>query len=92
MVSRLLGRIPRTLRSGRLYDYSKFNHQVLNFGFPDHHSPPLDLLFQIIVSMDNWLSASPEHVAVIHCVGGKGAFWLHSSPRLALSLMPQVLS
>ncbi|ELR18315.1 Phosphatidylinositol-3,4,5-trisphosphate 3-phosphatase [Acanthamoeba castellanii str. Neff] len=65
-------RIPRTLRSGRLYDYSKFNHQVLNFGFPDHHSPPLDLLFQIIVSMDNWLSASPEHVAVIHCVGGKG--------------------
>lgn len=58
--------------SGRLYDYSKFNHQVLNFGFPDHHSPPLDLLFQIIVSMDNWLSASPEHVAVIHCVGGKG--------------------
>lgn len=58
--------------SGRTYDYSKFNHQVLNFGFPDHHSPPLDLLIQIIVSMDNWLSASAEHVAVVHCVGGKG--------------------
>jgi len=58
--------------SGRSYDYSKFNHQVLEFYFPDHHSPPLDLLFKILLSMDNWLSAFPGNVAVIHCKGGKG--------------------
>ncbi|KAL6068005.1 Tensin-3 [Balamuthia mandrillaris] len=58
--------------SGRRYDYSKFNHQVLEYYFPDHHSPPLDLLTKIIVSMDSWLSADPLNVSVIHCVGGKG--------------------
>jgi len=63
----------------------------MEFGFPDHHNPPLDLLFkvlnpelnpslttttikmltlrkQIVLSMDNWLKASPQHVAVVHCV------------------------
>jgi hypothetical protein len=31
--------------SGRGYDYDKFNNQILEFGFPDHHSPPLHMLF-----------------------------------------------
>eukprot|EP01102_Stenamoeba_stenopodia_P019431 TRINITY_DN7336_c0_g1_i1.p1 TRINITY_DN7336_c0_g1~~TRINITY_DN7336_c0_g1_i1.p1 ORF type:complete len:411 (+),score=84.99 TRINITY_DN7336_c0_g1_i1:184-1416(+) len=54
------------------YDYTKFDDQIMEFGFPDHHNPPLDLLFKIVLSMDNWLKASPQHVAVVHCVGGKG--------------------
>jgi len=55
--------------SGRHYDYSKFNNQVLEYYFPDHHSPPLNLLFMIIVSMDSWLAADPLNVAVVHCIG-----------------------
>eukprot|EP01102_Stenamoeba_stenopodia_P005954 TRINITY_DN1665_c0_g7_i1.p1 TRINITY_DN1665_c0_g7~~TRINITY_DN1665_c0_g7_i1.p1 ORF type:complete len:612 (-),score=145.06 TRINITY_DN1665_c0_g7_i1:134-1969(-) len=54
------------------YDYSKFNNQVIDFGFPDHHNPPLDLLFKIIYSMDEWLRKHEDNVAVVHCVGGKG--------------------
>ncbi len=55
--------------SEREYDYSKFDNQLQDFGFPDHHSPPLDMLFQIILSMDNWLRASDDNVAVVHwCV------------------------
>ncbi|KAL6078780.1 Tensin-3, variant 2 [Balamuthia mandrillaris] len=40
--------------------------------FPDHHNPPLDLLFSVVLSLDNWLRADPANVAVVHCVGGKG--------------------
>jgi len=45
---------------------------VIDFGFPDHHNPPLDLLFKIIYSMDEWLRKHEDNVAVVHCVGGKG--------------------
>src|SRR5690606_11288525 len=58
--------------SSMTYDTSKFGNQVLQYFFPDHHAPPLDLLIQIVASIDNWLHASPEHVAVVHCKGGKG--------------------
>jgi len=58
--------------SEKQYDYSKFNDMCLEFPFPDHHPPPLDVLFKVILSMENWLAASPDHVAVVHCKGGKG--------------------
>jgi protein-tyrosine phosphatase len=58
--------------SEKTYTYEKFNNQILEFGFPDHFNPPLNLLFKIIVSMHNWLSAGADHVAVVHCKGGKG--------------------
>ena len=58
--------------SEKEYDYSKFDNQLQDFGFPDHHSPPMDMLFKIVLSMDNWLRASKENVAVVHCMGGKG--------------------
>ena len=55
--------------SEREYDYGKFDNQLQDFGFPDHHSPPLDMLFKIILSMDNWLRAGKDNVAVVHwCV------------------------
>eukprot|EP01118_Nematostelium_gracile_P020170 TRINITY_DN969_c0_g2_i1.p1 TRINITY_DN969_c0_g2~~TRINITY_DN969_c0_g2_i1.p1 ORF type:complete len:261 (+),score=60.85 TRINITY_DN969_c0_g2_i1:116-898(+) len=56
----------------RDYNYEKFNNQILNFPFPDHHAPPLDLLLQVVHSIDNWLKASDKNVAVMHCKGGKG--------------------
>eukprot|EP01091_Cochliopodium_minus_P018634 TRINITY_DN7614_c0_g1_i1.p1 TRINITY_DN7614_c0_g1~~TRINITY_DN7614_c0_g1_i1.p1 ORF type:complete len:679 (-),score=154.91 TRINITY_DN7614_c0_g1_i1:367-2403(-) len=58
--------------SEKEYDYSKFDNQLLEFGFPDHHSPPLNMLFQIIVSMEKWLSTHNKNVSIVHCVGGKG--------------------
>jgi phosphatidylinositol-3,4,5-trisphosphate 3-phosphatase/dual-specificity protein phosphatase PTEN len=58
--------------SDRPYDYSIFEDQVMEFGFPDHHAPPLDLLFKIMLSLYNWLKADPLNIAVIHCLGGKG--------------------
>lgn len=58
--------------SEKEYDYSKFNNQLQDFGFPDHHSPPMDMLFKIILSMDNWLRASQDNVAVVHCLAEHG--------------------
>ena len=59
--------------SNRPYDCAKFNGQVINWcGFPDHHPPPLPLLFKIVHSIHEWLSGSPENIAVIHCLAGKG--------------------
>jgi hypothetical protein len=58
--------------SDRPYDYTIFEDQVMEFGFPDHHAPPLVLLFKIMSSLYNWLRADPLNVAVVHCIGGKG--------------------
>lgn len=67
--------------SEKSYNYSKFQNQVcllpslplltcakiLEFGFPDHHNPPLDLLFEIVLSMARWTQACSGNVAVVHC-------------------------
>ncbi|KAJ7389211.1 Tensin-3 [Desmophyllum pertusum] len=81
--------------SERRYDISKLNHQVLDFGWPDHLAPPLERLCSIIKSIDSWLKSDPVHVVVVHCKGGKGrtgvviAAYMHfskicSSPQAAL--------
>ncbi len=33
------------------YTYELFNNQVLDFGWPDHHGPPLAMMFQICQAM-----------------------------------------
>ncbi|XP_065194151.1 uncharacterized protein LOC135825343, partial [Sycon ciliatum] len=58
--------------SERSYDVSKLNHQVLDFGWPDHLAPPLDRLCSICKSIDSWLASDLANVAVVHCKGGKG--------------------
>jgi len=55
--------------SERTYDYEKFDQQVLDFGFPDHHPPSLNRLCEIVSSIHQWLLAAPSNVAVIHCKG-----------------------
>ena len=55
--------------SNRSYDTSKFGGQVREWcGFPDHHPPPLSLLFKTIHSIQEWLEADPDNIAVIHCL------------------------
>ena len=54
------------------YDYQMFDSQVQEFKFPGHPAPPLAVMFQIINSMESWLAADPENVAVVHCLTGRG--------------------
>lgn len=56
----------------RSYDYSMFDHQIKNAGFPDHHAPPLVHLFRTVRGISLWLAQDPRNVAVIHCLAGKG--------------------
>ncbi|KAG7400153.1 hypothetical protein PHYBOEH_006861 [Phytophthora boehmeriae] len=58
--------------SERCYDYNKFEGRVSECGFPDHHPPPLQLLLDIMNDMIEWVSKSPKHVIVVHCLAGKG--------------------
>ena len=54
------------------YDYQMFDSQVQEFKFPGHPAPPLAVMFQIINSMESWLAADPENIAVVHCLTGRG--------------------
>ena len=54
------------------YDYTRFNEQVLEYRFPGHPAPPLGLMFKICTSVESWLNADRENVAVVHCLTGKG--------------------
>lgn len=58
--------------SERHYDNSFFDHRVLPLGFPDHYAPPVEVAWTLCITMDGWLRASPTHVAVVHCLAGKG--------------------
>jgi len=58
--------------ASRSYNKSKFNFQVLEFKWKDHHSPPLHLLFEACYSIYSFLKEDPKNVAVIHCNAGKG--------------------
>lgn len=39
--------------------------------FQDHHPPPFVKFFDIVTMIDGWLN-DPRHIAVVHCIGGKG--------------------
>eukprot|EP01101_Sappina_pedata_P007193 TRINITY_DN375_c0_g1_i1.p1 TRINITY_DN375_c0_g1~~TRINITY_DN375_c0_g1_i1.p1 ORF type:complete len:751 (-),score=182.64 TRINITY_DN375_c0_g1_i1:115-2367(-) len=54
------------------YDGADFNNNVQWLSFPDHHPPPLLLLFDICHRMYLWLDQNPNNVAVVHCMAGKG--------------------
>jgi protein-tyrosine phosphatase len=58
--------------SERPYDESTFDHRVMNCGFPDHHAPPWDLAWTVVLSLDRWLRADHGNVVVVHCKAGKG--------------------
>eukprot|EP01126_Amoeba_proteus_P060301 TRINITY_DN7960_c0_g1_i4.p1 TRINITY_DN7960_c0_g1~~TRINITY_DN7960_c0_g1_i4.p1 ORF type:complete len:444 (-),score=68.97 TRINITY_DN7960_c0_g1_i4:156-1319(-) len=57
----------------RQYDSSKFDGNVSAWcGWPDHYSPPLITLTQLMKSIHSFLSADPENVVAVHCLAGKG--------------------
>jgi C2 domain of PTEN tumour-suppressor protein len=54
------------------YDVSVLDEQVLTFSFPGSPSPPLGLLLKLLISIESWLKADDQNVAVLHCLTGKG--------------------
>lgn len=56
----------------RRYDPRIYDNRVDEFPFIDHNPPPLEYFFPFCVSVDRWLSADKDNVAVIHCKAGKG--------------------
>ena len=58
--------------SDRKYDYSKFQHRVLDFKWLDHHAPALETLFNIVWTMNQFLKQDTKNVVIVHCNAGKG--------------------
>jgi phosphatidylinositol-3,4,5-trisphosphate 3-phosphatase/dual-specificity protein phosphatase PTEN len=54
------------------YDHSKFHNRVIDLPWPDHHAPPLELLFEACMKIHQWLLGSPKNVVVVNCLAGKG--------------------
>ncbi|KAM8873330.1 tensin-1 isoform 1-T1 [Synchiropus picturatus] len=53
-------------------DIAKLNHKVLEFGWPDHHAPPLDKMCSMCKAIDAWLNGEPHNVVVLHNKGNRG--------------------
>lgn len=59
--------------SERGYNRTMFGpHRVLDAPFPDHYSPPLELLFRIVYEMHAFLTEDARNVAIVHCLAGRG--------------------
>ncbi|XP_075789113.1 tensin-1 isoform X4 [Pelodiscus sinensis] len=58
--------------SERRRDISKLHAKVLDFGWPDLHTPALEKICSICKAMDTWLSAAPHNVVVLHSKGNRG--------------------
>lgn len=58
----------------REYSTDLFNPgSVTNqYGFPDHHNPPLEMLMEMCININSFLNTHPANVIVIHCLAGRG--------------------
>eukprot|EP01028_Stygiella_incarcerata_P001825 TRINITY_DN1339_c0_g1_i1.p1 TRINITY_DN1339_c0_g1~~TRINITY_DN1339_c0_g1_i1.p1 ORF type:complete len:366 (-),score=56.10 TRINITY_DN1339_c0_g1_i1:699-1796(-) len=54
------------------YDATVFEGRVVEFGFPDHHNPPIEFLARICRYMHDFLKESPSNVVLVHCLAGRG--------------------
>ncbi|XP_054827366.1 tensin-1 isoform X4 [Eublepharis macularius] len=58
--------------SERRNDISKLHSKVLDFGWPDFHTPALEKICSICKAMDTWLNADSHNVVVLHNKGNRG--------------------
>ncbi|XP_044294141.1 tensin-1 isoform X5 [Varanus komodoensis] len=58
--------------SERRHDISKLHSKVLDFGWPDLHTPALEKICSICKAMDTWLNADAHNVVVLHNKGNRG--------------------
>lgn len=54
--------------SEHTYDYKSFDNRIMDCPFPDHHAPPMDLLFSCLQTLDSWIRSADDHIAVLHCI------------------------
>lgn len=55
--------------------------QVLDFGWPDMHTPALEKICSICKAMDTWLNAATHNVVVLHNKVGRAC---HQGTAMAL--------
>ncbi|XP_077594703.1 tensin-1 isoform X2 [Stigmatopora nigra] len=53
-------------------DLATLNPKVLEFGWPDHHAPPLDKICSMCKAIGTWLNGDPHNVVVLHNKGNRG--------------------
>uniref|UniRef100_A0A8C5U5D6 Tensin 1 n=1 Tax=Malurus cyaneus samueli TaxID=2593467 RepID=A0A8C5U5D6_9PASS len=58
--------------SERRRDVTKLHPKVLDFGWPDMHTPALEKICSICKAMDTWLNAATHNVVVLHNKGNRG--------------------
>ncbi|XP_031813933.1 tensin-1 isoform X5 [Sarcophilus harrisii] len=58
--------------SERRHDITKLHSKVLDFGWPDLHTPALEKICNVCKAMDTWLNANPHNVVVLHNKGNRG--------------------
>uniref|UniRef100_A0A673TK62 Tensin 1 n=2 Tax=Suricata suricatta TaxID=37032 RepID=A0A673TK62_SURSU len=58
--------------SERRPDITKLHAKVLEFGWPDLHTPALEKICSVCKAMDTWLNAEPHNVVVLHNKGNRG--------------------
>uniref|UniRef100_A0A8C3M7W7 Uncharacterized protein n=1 Tax=Geospiza parvula TaxID=87175 RepID=A0A8C3M7W7_GEOPR len=58
--------------SERRRDINKLHPKVLDFGWPDMHTPALEKICSICKAMDTWLNAAAHNVVVLHNKGNRG--------------------
>uniref|UniRef100_A0A452V2N3 Tensin 1 n=1 Tax=Ursus maritimus TaxID=29073 RepID=A0A452V2N3_URSMA len=52
--------------SERRPDITKLHAKILEFGWPDLHTPALEKICSVCKAMDTWLNADPHNVVVLH--------------------------
>lgn len=53
-------------------DITKLHAKVLEFGWPDLHTPALEKICSVCKAMDTWLNADAHNVVVLHNKGNRG--------------------
>lgn len=54
------------------YDLTKLSSNIVQVGWPNHHSPSLEKLCSICKSIEAWLNSSSKNVVVLHSKDDKG--------------------
>ena len=58
--------------SNRKYNPERFRGSYRFYEWEDHHSPPIEMLFEICKDMYEFMEENKKNVVVVHCNAGKG--------------------
>jgi len=72
--------------SERKYNYARLHDSVVECGFPDLHTCPVDLALSLAAKMQDFLDLGPRKVVCVHCLAGKGRTGVVVAAHLLASL------